>query len=297
MARDLTLDNNKITCKNIEVKGTMTTINTEEVNIKDNHIVLNSTHTSNSDKDSGIVSIGKVISSFTGTLNGDEITKTGGTNGASDFDQDAIILVQHQTNDTDANNGLYALSASNSITNVLTIDTTPGVDFVRNSQFTTSNDTYNIYKVNVHHMYFDTDSSSGGNNNTIKYGSGNKVSSFDGYGYLDLTQGDVRSSYENVDLSGGDHTLTKSISEVRTGHATNKLMLPTVTAGPNQLVDGTTYKIINATNTNATIKADGDFNSSAIVIESGDGTPAATVELYAYSTITLTYANGRWYVL
>ena len=296
MTRDLTLDNNKIICKNIEVKGTMTTINTEEVNIKDNHIVLNSTHTATTDKDAGIVSIGKVISSMTGTLNSRTITRTGGTDPIGNFDDDAIILVQHPDNDTDANNGLYAVTSKTST--ALTVTGSPGVDFVRSDEFATSSATYNIYKVNVHHMYFDTDSTGGTNNNTIKYGSGNKVSSFSGYGYLDLTQGDVRSSYEgDVDLSSANHELSKSITKVTTAGSYN-LMLPTPTAGPTQLVDGTTYKIINSTNTAITIEQpSATYNNIALAIELGDGSSDSTVELYAYSTITLTYANTRWYVL
>ena len=294
MTRDLTLDNNKITCKNIEVKGTMTTINTEEVNIKDNHIVLNSTHSANTDKDAGIVSIGNAITSMEGTLNGSTITKTGGTAAVGDFDSDAIILVQHKTNDTDANNGLYALSAFNTSAGTLTVDGSPDVDFVRTSSFATSSDTYDIYKVYVHHMYFDTDTTDG---SSIKYGSGNRVSSFSGYGYLDLTQGDVRSSYEEADLSSANHELTTSITKVTSAGSYN-LMLPTPTAGPTQLVDGTTYKIINSTSSSVTIEQpSATYNSTALAIELGDGSSDSTVELYPYSTITLTYANTRWYVL
>jgi len=305
MARDLTLSSNKITCQNIEVKGTMTTINTEEVNIKDNHIVLNSTHTAtDSEKDSGIVSVGKASTTIVCRIDGVKTLKEvtpGAVTGAS-FTAGDIILVTSKGSDdnSDKNNGLYSVHNIDGAAGTFTFKQSglQHIDFCRTSDFDTTaagNIQYDVSKVSVHHMYFDTDSTNG---NTIKYGYGERESDFQGYGYLDLTQGDVRSSFEEATLATASHTLTKSITRVTSVTAPNKLILPSPSDTTSKLVDGTTYKVINSTGSSVTIDASGSDGGTDIKIELGDGVaPASDVELYPYSTITLTYANALWYVL
>ena len=310
MTRDLLLSSNKITCQNIEVKGTMTTINTEEINIKDNHILLNSTHTGTSDQDSGIVSVAKASNTILCTIDSTTTNKlvevnSGDVTAANFSTGDIILVTSTATNgdNTDKNNGLYVVHNPQGVDGAVTVKNTGinNIDFCREGPFdaTVAGSTqYNVSKVSVHHMYFDTDSTNG---NSIKYGYGEKEADFEGYGYLDLTQGDVRSSFEEANLNSADHTLTKSITRVTQITGSNELKLPGPTDSASKLVDGTTYKVINSTTSSVTIRATGqdDLNgvSTNIAVELGDDSTSQTVELYRNSTITLTYANCRWYVL
>lgn len=137
------------------VSGTTTSVNTEVVNVADNHLYLNAGYTTNSAETGGlVVNYLPTATGDTSTTGGFATTSTVNTTGAATFSAGDIIQISGAANE--ANNGIFEVLTH--AANVLTIDTTPTEDFTQNA-FTvdTGDTTAVITQVNVSIMRAGTD--------------------------------------------------------------------------------------------------------------------------------------------
>lgn len=129
---------------NLDVQGTMTSIDTVSMNVKDRHVLLNNGYTSDAALTGGIVvNYDPTTTNDTGAGVGFASTSTLGTTGASTFSGGDIIQISGAS-DVE-NNGIYQVLTHTG--NLLTIATTS--DFCQDSFVADSTTSAVIYKVNV----------------------------------------------------------------------------------------------------------------------------------------------------
>lgn len=120
------------------VSGTTTSVNTEVVNVADNHLYLNAGYTTTSAQTGGlVVNYLPTATSDTSNTGGFATTSTVNTTGAATFSPGDIIQISGAANE--ANNGIFEVLTH--AANVLTIDTTPTEDFTQNTFTVDTGDT------------------------------------------------------------------------------------------------------------------------------------------------------------
>ena len=302
ITRDVSMGNNKLTVKDFEVKGTMTTVNSQEVNIGDSNILLNAFNATGTPQGAGILVNCKATDGddeavATATWNGSNFTdlqyvaKPGGNNYLmGGFKEDAIIMVvaKDGTDIVESNmNGIWM--AGDQVTdNKLTVKAGTNAQFVKNPNITPdlpAGAVYHITRVMVHHLKFDMSEGTMSHGGSVFYGHGSEDSHFGGdYGYRDIMMGDIHSSV--IKNSEQDYPVSAAITKTSAN-----VKLPTG-------VEGATYRVIN-TNTNATGKI--TVSTTETKTDNNNNIPLQTFTLNPEGHSRYTYikdstgTGGTWY--
>ena len=276
----------------IIVNGSMTTVESKEVNIGDNHIYLNADNIVLGESDAGIVTNCKAIASYTaayydsgpgvrapGSL---RLTKVSGTDvipANGDFVQmsgftDAYAYLNgiHEVYIASGDLGLDIRFRYEDLDKSV-------IRFVNNNNVThTTTEAIphealtgvSVTFVQLSHLMFCA------KHGTVKFAYGGKASKFDpDTSYTDLIKGDVQHTYEEVTGGGEDVDIVANVTQVTDAFTGTKgLVLP------SNAPKGSEYKVINSHSSPITVKGD---------MYNGEG--SADV----YSSMIFTRGKDKWY--
>ena len=292
ITRDVSMGNNKLTVKDFEVKGTMTTLNSQEVNIGDSNMLLNAFNTTDAAKGAGILvncmaTGGGMAGSCTATGFDSDTKKFSGVanvNG-SGINDDAIIMVVARNGTDPVNssivesnmNGIWMAGGVATNDNPLTVKAGTNAQFVKNPSTTPDalpdGAVYHITRVMVHHLKFDMHTGSMSEGGSVFYGHGSQDDHFGGdYGYRDMMMGDIHSSVHEVTTN--NETMTGAIT-----HIPSTISVVSSINLHSTPKSGATYKLVNSQNNPVTVSGNNDF--SCLVNAGGHG--------------SFTYIKDKWY--
>lgn len=282
--KNIHMPTHDISCRNIDVAGTMTTVHSQEVNIGDSHLHLNAFSSAATDNGSGIVSTCKKVTgtnSRTASVSGTTVTFTDSNIwDPGYYTKNAIVQLYDTAHLGNPINGLYQVSGSHDAA-TLNILTTGQLKFCKNSFDADSTDssTISVSLVEVSHLYFaesgvQAGQGGEGGHGCVKFGHGHDSDIH----YADLTIGDVKHSYEHY-VDAAVHCDIKA--HVTNISASNGALLPTSPVG------GEVYKIINSSAVALVVTG---------TIEDGDGgTAEPTFTIQPHSMSTFYAGEGRYY--
>jgi len=257
IARDVNMSSTKLTVKDFEVMGTMTTKHAEEVQIGDSNMLLNAFHGLDSDQDAGIVVKCKRMGSIaTATaISAEGQFTTSNADVFADGDILSVVAVDGEGNAIahDAN-GLYAADAGCTASLIKVKDASVVAFCNKQEKAKPVAQAFHVYKVMVHHLKFHMvaahDSGAMSTGGTVSYGHGSTLSHFtQDYGYRDMMMGDIHSSVGSIVASGA--SVTKSITKFSGNNDNDTIKLP---ASP---VEGATYRIFNIGSTQVQVTDNG----------------------------------------
>lgn len=277
----------------IIVNGSMTTVESKEVNIGDNHIYLNADKTVVGETDAGIVTNCNVSKTYKVKypnegvatfvfLAADGITLTG-----DDIDEGSLVQVTGFKDDNAHLNGVHAIEVADNDAKAYRLErpdeASSPIAFLNRADVNvpgiSAEDLAEVRAslVSVGHLMFCAD------HKTVKFAYGSNRSDFvtgDNHGaavgtggsYTDLINGDVKHTYSETDGGGADVPIAANVTQVTgTFSATEGLLLPS--DAPN----GSEYKVINSSGSPVKVKGDmyngegsADVNSSMIFTRGKD---------------------------
>ena len=327
--QDVNMGTKRLICKDLEVKGTMTTVNSQDVNIGDSHIHLNAFNSASDYQDSGIVSTCRIVQGSTGndakysgrTFNvGDEFINIGMNGAAITNPGRCIVRIINSADEADPINGLYETNTAMSGNNKWYPSASPTLTFVKSGfpvGHVTVTATIDVQIVEVSHLYFyegladDSDGAHG----TVKFGHGWTAEDLIA-SYTDLTAGDVEHSYKSTDLEGltssSENVTVRSAIESFGGNPASSFEGVHL---PANAPAGSTYKISNTTNGPLIVNCDEltGHNNNGNILTGEDSTDLSEkwnthVLVQKYGTVSLTkiqnsvlqdgvWQNGVWQVL
>jgi hypothetical protein len=276
------------------VEGTTTSVDSEVVNIADNHLYLNKDYTTAVAQTGGlVVNYLPTATATTSTTGGFASATTVNTVGAATFTAGDFVQVSGAA--TAANDGVYEVLTH--AANVLTIDSTPVEDWVQTA-FTTdtgdttaalTNVTISVLRAGTDGVWETgsgtsqpisfTDLASGGNTLQQAYVAGNTISMSDAEGNFDVSVGSGTPAI-SLDAAGASNFTV----------ASNSLTLSTTTSG-SLILTGAALVDINA-GANLDIDVTGTYDMLATGAFSIDGTGASNVTATSGNLTLSTATSG-----
>ena len=259
---------------NLEVRGTLTTKHSEEVNIGDSNIRLNATNISNEGSEGGLLVHHKTIedtkivcSGYTppSTTSHGEFTfdslNTSNTNNVDNISiGDIVVVFESGTND---GGNMYKVHGKNGTAIQISSDTI-NVNFYHTPAAQSTNVEYDMYVIQLGHMKFGS--------NDVTYAFGHRDSDFNVYRYKTIISGRVSTGK----VESNNTELKYPISKMRVDDDN----LPHEVKLPTDAQDGESFKVINMhSDKDLTIKCQG-----SIQFASGDN----SFTLHAGNWVTIT---------
>ena len=281
----------------IIVNGSMTTVESKEVNIGDNHIYLNADKTVVGETDAGIVTNCNVSKTYkvrypsSGVATFVFLADDGVALTSDNIDLGALVQVTGFKGDNAHLNGIHAIEFADNNAKAYRLER-PGeeddpIAFLNRADVNvpdiSADDLAEVRAslVSVGHLMFCAD------HKTVKFAYGSNRSEFvigdvpgasvgTGSSYTDLIKGDVQHTYKEVPGGGADVDIVANVTQV-TGAFSNTdggLVLP------SNAPKGSEYKVINSHSSPITVKGD---------MYNGEG--SADV----YSSMIFTRGKDKWY--